>query len=402
MDRYGKNVLAILLAVALAACGEEDAGDADGGGAAGSGDGQSDGSEPECEQGQVRVEGNCVAPTLPDLGPGWTKMEPGGDTICSRGTPFAYWTRPGTVNKLLVYFQGGGACWNAETCSVGIGSIFKDAVVDADSPADGRGVFELENPDNPFKDWYIVYVPYCTGDIHWGDNTVTYPAVGGSPELTIHHRGFVNGAAVLDWIYENFNAPEFIFTTGCSAGAYASAMFGLYLMDHYRDTGVKGAQLADSGAGVVTPDWFAQSFSQWNVEANLPRWIPYFDETHIEQYTMATAYIAGANFYPDMISAQYNTAHDWNQGFYYIAMGGTQEEWDAKMEQSVQQIAAEAPNFRYYVAWGDMHCIMPADYFYTYQVNGVRFSDWVEDLAAGEEVQNVHCTDCESKELYSP
>ena len=38
----------------------------------------------------------------PDLAPGWTKIEPGGDTICSRGTPFVYFVHPGTVNRLVV------------------------------------------------------------------------------------------------------------------------------------------------------------------------------------------------------------------------------------------------------------------------------------------------------------
>ncbi len=34
------------------------------------------------------------------------------EPICSRGTPWVYFARRGTVNKLLVYYQGGGACWD--------------------------------------------------------------------------------------------------------------------------------------------------------------------------------------------------------------------------------------------------------------------------------------------------
>ncbi|MCJ7810722.1 MAG: pectinacetylesterase family protein, partial [Dehalococcoidia bacterium] len=63
-------------------------------------------------------------PQTPELTSGWTKIAPGGETICSRGTPFAYFVHPGTVNRLVVYFQGGGACWNDTTCS--LGGIFKE------------------------------------------------------------------------------------------------------------------------------------------------------------------------------------------------------------------------------------------------------------------------------------
>ena len=28
------------------------------------------------------------------------------------------------------------------------------------------GFLDTANPDNPFKDWTIVYVPYCTGDLN--------------------------------------------------------------------------------------------------------------------------------------------------------------------------------------------------------------------------------------------
>ena len=69
-----------------------------------------------------------ATPTLAELPPDWTKIEPGGDTRCARNTPYAYWVRPGTTNKLFVYFQVGGGCYSAETCGL-IGS-YKDKVND--------------------------------------------------------------------------------------------------------------------------------------------------------------------------------------------------------------------------------------------------------------------------------
>ena len=43
------------------------------------------------------------------------------------------------------------------------------------------------------------------------------------------------------------------------------------------------------------------------------------------------------------------------------------------------------------VSGGDAHCIMPLARFYNYAVNGIRFRDWVADLADGSPVESVRC-----------
>ena len=57
-----------------------------------------------------------------------------GDTVCARGTPYAFYFRrgAGTIgagSKLVVEFEGGGACWNARTCGIA-GGTFKETVED--------------------------------------------------------------------------------------------------------------------------------------------------------------------------------------------------------------------------------------------------------------------------------
>ena len=54
------------------------------------------------------------------------------------------------------------------------------------------GISDFQNAENPFADWYQVFIPYCTGDVHWGNNTETYVPEMGDP-ITIHHRGKVVG-----------------------------------------------------------------------------------------------------------------------------------------------------------------------------------------------------------------
>jgi hypothetical protein len=118
-----------------------------------------------CGPGGIELDGACVA----DLGEGWIQVKPGGDTVCARGSEFSFFVHSGTVNRLVVGFDGGGACWDTFTCSKA-NPTFTDSVDESDDPNTQRdGVFDLTNPENPFKDWFAVYIPYCTGDVHWGD-----------------------------------------------------------------------------------------------------------------------------------------------------------------------------------------------------------------------------------------
>ena len=146
----------------------------------------------------------------------------------------------------MVYFQGGGACWNQFTCSVA-DAIFSDKVYepeDLNTLADSLfnvGVFDT-SADGLFKDWSIVYVPYCTGDVHWGNATVEY-----TEDLVIHHRGYLNTKAALGFAYDKIVDPESVFVTGCSAGAipFNSAQVATQYPSIV-------SVLADSGAGIVT------------------------------------------------------------------------------------------------------------------------------------------------------
>lgn len=332
-----------------------------------------------------------VEDNVPALDVGWTKIEPGGDTSCSRGTPYYFWVRPGTVNRLLVYFEGGGGCWNYETCQEG-STYFDDALNSYDNPNYRPGVFDLENPDNPFKDYYVVYVPYCTGDVHWGNNVITYESEQGE-ELTIRHKGFVNASTAMDWIYANFGGPESIFVTGCSAGSIGSIIHAPFLARHYSRSRVD--QLGDSEAFVF--DHALNLDPEYQAYNNIPEWLPGLKEMAVDgQLTMAKFYAGIANFFPDHTFSQYNTAHDSVQQRYYFAAKRTPtpEPWENALEASLGEIAQSAPNFRSFVAAGDGHCITPGGSFYTEETNGIRFRDWVADMAKGKDVPNVHCTVC--------
>ena len=59
-------------------------------------------------------------PSLDDMSVGeWMQINPGGETMCARGEDYKFFVRPADSDKLLIHFQGGGACWDDLSCSLG-------------------------------------------------------------------------------------------------------------------------------------------------------------------------------------------------------------------------------------------------------------------------------------------
>ncbi|MEZ4301603.1 MAG: pectin acetylesterase-family hydrolase [Polyangiaceae bacterium] len=337
-------------------------------------------------------------PKLPQgLSDGWNEFQPGGDTICSRGTEYAYWVRPGTVNKVVIDFIGGGACWNAATCGFA-DAIFEDSVDSVRSAVkknEPHGIYDHDKAENPFKDWYHVIIPYCTGDIHWGNSVQTY-SEGTAQEVTIRHKGAVNSRAVLKWVYENFSAPEQVLVTGCSAGSYGAALWSADVMHQYPDSDV--LQFGDSGAGIITETFFQESFPAWNAAEAFPKDIPELDPSKVDIQKMALPdlYAGISNHYSTQWMSQYNTFKDENQTFYFTAMGGSgAAEWSNQMQASIAEIEERAPGFDSFTAPGEQHCILLYDNFYTVEAGGVKLVDWLSDKAAGKTVGSPKCEETE-------
>lgn len=347
-----------------------------------------------CSTGQMRINGVCGNDALSSLTPGWNQIEPGGDTTCAHDTPYSYWVRPGTRNDLLVYMEGGGGCWNAATCrdtGEEFNGFYDSRITPNDNPALRSGVLDLDNADNPFKDYTIVYVPVCTGDVHWGNNIHTY-----DNDVTIHFNGFVNAQSALQWAYDNLSQPDSVFVTGCSAGSAGSILHAPYIIQQYSDTPVY--QFGDSLSLLFTGSVDLQT--DWHTHDNFPEWIPELAGMKPEEWTMAKMYSAIANAYPTYTFSQFNTVRDRVQVFYTYPDGsGSPDDWARLMDSHLETLAQTAPNYRAFTAGGNLHCITPRPDFYRYAIDGVQLRDWVADMAAGKPVESLHCKECEQAEV---
>ena len=336
------------------------------------------------------------APALPDLTPNvWTPFSPGGETVCADGSPYTYYVRPGTVNKLVVEFEGGGACWNGSTCA---GAVYRPNVSGGPAALTTiTGIYDHANLANPVGDWYHVFVSYCTADVHLGDSTQTYTTDSG--EMTIEHNGQANVAAVLDWVGAEFEAPEAVFVTGCSAGAYGAALYTPQIATRYPDADI--TQLGDCGAGVI-PETFAtgtDGLRRWNIGAVLPDGVDL--EGGVPATFLADAYTAIGNAYPEVTLAQYNSLYDRTQIYFYALQLGLNPEDEAALEtageswvpglvESLTQLQTALPGrFSSYTSLlddntdpldGTLHCLITRPDFYTLSTSGTPFITWLDNL----------------------
>jgi hypothetical protein len=310
----------------------------------------------------------------------WQTIVPGGDTLCSDGSPYRFFVHPGDPGKLLVEFEGGGGCWDDVTCATDIYSR-RIQVDPAQAEREGRlqGIYDRSNPENPFRDWTHVYVPYCTGDLHWGNRSRTYLGLRGP--YTVHHRGAVNASAALSWASQNVPAPSQLFVAGCSAGGYGSILWSAHLMARY--PGASAAQLSDSAAGVVPPGFFATPLANWGAAAAWPSFIPALDlaQADLARLSLPDLYSGVAHHYPLSAFSQFNRLEDLTQMFFFLATGGNPADWTSRMRSSVAEVQAANPNFFGYTASGTQHCVINSADFYTTQVGGERLVDWVRTLA---------------------
>lgn len=344
----------------------------------------------------------------------WSQMTLEGAT-CLYGAPYSFFVRPASTptNKLMIFFEGGGACWDGVTCANKGQFASRYEVPEGYISGNGEGFFDYENAANPVKDYHAVFVPYCTGDVHSGDNVTTLDVPAGSvpnytdPTIEVAFNGFNNAQGVLSWVYENVITPEQVLVSGCSAGGYGALIHAPYIMNHYADSRV--VMLADASNGVSPTAW--EGLQTWRLFDNLPSFVPGLANTTPEEYSTTIHLLETARSFPQNDFAQYNTALDAVQiGFYGLMTNRMVDmsnfsligqEWGQGLQENLDALEGELPNFYSYTAGGLTHCIVNYDRAYTYTVDGVNFMDWVGALLNGSPLEESPTCDITTGECFS-
>ncbi len=163
---------------------------------------------------------------------------------CGNGSPYKIFVNlsPNTRN-IQIFMEPGGVCFNYEQCAgkTAWGAFNPEGVPDNYtsllSYTNGKlnvsttGALEspiyqriplTTNQRLKMQDWTTIYMPYCSGDVHLGDNTKVYTSADGQATRVQHYSGVQNVMATLGWARTNLPRPAQVFLHGQSAGSVGS------------------------------------------------------------------------------------------------------------------------------------------------------------------------------------
>jgi hypothetical protein len=187
-----------------------------------------------------RTEGTEI-----DGAPGW-RWIPFADAFCTDSvqdptthqytfgtstTGLAISWSPTDSTDVMVFLDGGGACWEFLTCggAASLG-IAKTASTGPFGPTQfAQGIYQKypsswvhrENMPEAIRNATFVFIPYCTGDVHGGDHVMTY-SLPGLPSITWHHVGHSNIVAFMARLAPTFPSPGKLVIAGSSGGGFGA------------------------------------------------------------------------------------------------------------------------------------------------------------------------------------
>ena len=163
---------------------------------------------------------------------------------CGNGTPYKIFVNlsPNTRN-IQIFMEPGGVCFNYEQCAgktawgasnpEGVPDNYTSLLSYTNGKLNVSATGALESPIYQriplttnqrlkMQDWTTIYMPYCSGDVHLGDNSKVYTSADGKATRVQHYSGVQNVMATLGWARTNLPRPAQVFLHGQSAGSVGS------------------------------------------------------------------------------------------------------------------------------------------------------------------------------------
>jgi hypothetical protein len=310
-----------------------------------------------------------------DVGDGWTKhsfdSDAGNGPICIAGTPYSVFTRAGNPSRLLIFEQGGGACWqNFYNCNV---------LAEQQEPPTARvGIWDFDSPDNPFADYSIVYMPYCDGSVFSGDNDVVDPSFPFGPVR--FHRGLRNQSAGMDVARATFPNASRITVAGSSAGGVGVAGFAPFLVRFHYGNQVKLTVFNDAGPVAVNLNEvgaIAARAADWQFGQFYPA-----SCTDCSDMGQATAIIKWRLDNDATIrEAIYETDGDFTNRFFMNLLFNQPAFRNLVVTEHGLLNAAHPNRYKRFIVAGDTsHTALQSPLFYTQDANGVLLNEWADDF----------------------
>ena len=319
----------------------------------------------------------------------WRKVLAPATCRCSDGSEFNYWVREGDPEKVVFFLAGGGACFSAETCGPADPTFTRNLAGgpgSSEDPPVGEGIFDFDREDNPFRDHSVVYVPYCTGDLHLGNATHDY-----GDGVVVHHNGLANAGTALAATAAMFPDAEQVVVAGASAGSAGAPMYGGLAQDVLPDADV--TILAD-GSGAFPPDEGITTAigALWGSHTNLPPW-PETEGEPAAAWNLPGLFVQTLRHAPDVTAATINSAYDETQSE-FVKLIGLDDDLLTLIDANAEYVESRGVELHTWVNAGTMHTVLMRPELYTLEVDDTSLLDWVTGLVAGEDVEDVQCEEC--------
>lgn len=195
----------------------------------------------------------------------------------SAGGYFVLRAAGANASKLVIFIEGGGECRTSEECVAWHGSHASNSSQWAPSrtpqPQSEMSTDCSENPD--FCTWSKVFIPYCTGDMHSGQQTARNPALANY--YYSGHLQIVGVAADLKASGAPLASPSHVLVVGSSAGGIGALMHTDFFAEQWPSAVVKGApECGFFYAGVTAADDLSKGEATPAAHLGFtPEWKPY-------------------------------------------------------------------------------------------------------------------------------
>lgn len=330
-----------------------------------------------------------------DVGGGWTKHTfdpdygPNGPNgpVCIVGTPYTAFTRAGNPAKVLIFLNGGGACWEG----------FPNCTPTAsENPPAATGIFAnsfdtgTEVISNGFADWSVVFLSYCDGSIFSGDNDVVDSSF---PNDVRFHRGLRNASAGIDLARATFPNASRILLAGSSAGGAGVAVFAPFLVRFnygnlvklfvFNDAGPIATNLDTAAASMARAnDWqFGQFYPDSCVDCDpLGDAIPLIDWRLDNDRTVREAFYSTDGDATDRFFVSANIPG--SPPFLPPPFGLSQVQYrELILERHGLLHEAHPDRYKRFIRSGsDAHTALRGDRYYLGEINGIPLNEWTEDF----------------------
>jgi len=321
-------------------------------------------------------------------------FDPASGPQCLRGDPYRVSTRRTDSTDLLIFLQGGGACWDD----------FCLAVTGAPAGVPSVDILDPTLPENAFADWNVTYLPYCDGSLFIGDRDHDDDG-DGTPDR--FHRGLANLSAALDMAQDQFPNPDRVMLVGSSGGGFGVLLAPPIVRAVFPDAEL--AVLADSAVGVARgaaePGYVDHLMDQWGAADLLP---PTCGDDCLSGGHMTGVVAENLRVDPGLQMAVFTAWYDLIIGDIFLDVPPA--DFAAAVDAETSALHAEFPDrYRRFIIDGRMHTTLLGDasgivgsdfgavevppevlddlsqielgqIATTESAGGVRFADWLADI----------------------